>query len=280
MLTLSSRVNHSQRPASAAAPEPKPSALPSSLLFHPLTDPPVAQQHDTRGSPRVGGVWCTQTLLDGGARLLTRRHLALQAMQLKVDILLGDSGAVWNPPLRLFVNGQLNHAYLDGRSFAELAKPQSSTHSEPSLQPSFIDAKRECVMIDASRFFWPDTAKLTAEAIQSIVLMSEAPNFAMLLRRTDANGEGAVTLRSEAIALQYFARQILRHALHEPGVELSPMSEQLVQQLQPCVIAQAILGGSRSKIHQLYAVFMQVWAQRTLCDSAPPPLAEPLNATA
>lgn len=254
-------------------------SMPAALLFRPLTDPPVTQPRDARGSS-CAGVWCTQALLDGGECLLTRRHLALQAMQLKVDILLGEAGAAWNPPLRSFVNGQLDHIYLDARSFAELAKASPSAHAEPSLQPSFIDAKRDCVVIDASRFFWPDTAKLTAEAIQSVVLMSEAPNFAMLLRRTDAHGEGAITLRSDAIALQYFARQILRNALHEPGVDLSPLAEQLVQRMPPCLIAQALLGGSRAKVHQLDAAFMEVWKQRTLCSRTAEHHAEPFSAAA
>lgn len=80
--------------------------------------------------------------------------------------------------------------------------------------------------------------------------------------------------------MQYFARQILRHALHEPGVELSPLAEQLVQRITPSVIAQAVLGGSRAKVHQLYAVFMEVWTQRTLHPSAPPLPTEALDAAA
>ena len=133
----------------------------------------------------TGMVW--KSLCGGAAaadRLLNLRHFAVLGLQTKLRRLVQVDMGTSTLPLRLFLSGQTDHAYVDRDTYQRMAQVAVEVLGVPGEFPVFIDVRRECLVIDTAHFFEADSARVTAPGVHGVAVMIESPRFLASLQVT------------------------------------------------------------------------------------------------
>jgi hypothetical protein len=247
----------------------RPAAAQPLLVRHLMLDPPLLARgtvadHGAGGpSAPVGAVWKPAGGLAGAAdKLVSMRHFAFQALQLKVECLAGTPPEPRHAALRLFLDGSADHVYADGRTFRRLAAEVDDGRARAEAPAVLLDLPRGRVLIDTQRCFEDDSAVLTAAAVQAVVGMLRARAFgAYLQQRPQLLGNAQPTRQLVAcgLALQAMACRIVRAALDEPGLGPAPLAQRLADRVGARDVACALLTGALRPTQATVAAFMALW---------------------
>jgi hypothetical protein len=264
---------HAARAAAAGAAGARPRAQPL-LVRHLMLDPPLMPWHQDPAerhlSRRIGSVWKAASGPMGPAgpvgaedRLVSMRHFAFQALVLRVEQLVGEPEETpRHAALDLFLSGALDHAYVDGPAFRRLAAEADGNRAGDAA--AFLDLSSERVVINTGRCFGEGTAVLAAPATQAVVGMLRARAFgAYLQHRPQLLGSSQRDRQLVAcgLGLQAVACCVARAALDEPGLQLTPLAQQLADRAGKTVVAQALLTGALAQTQATVAAFLPLWAQ-------------------
>lgn len=256
--------------AARHAPEPwaasgRPAGAQPLLVRHLMLDPPLAAYGaavPAAGGP-VGAVWKPAGGRAGAAdKLVSMRHFAFQALQLKVECLAGAPPEPRHAALRLFLDGSADHVYADDRTFRRLTGELDGGRTRPAVLP---DLPRSRVLIDTQRCFDGDSAVLTPAAVQAVVGMLRARAFgAYLQQRPQLLGSAQPTRQLVAcgLALQATSCRIVRTALDEPGLGPAPLAQRLADRVGgPEVVACALLTGAPRPTQATVLAFVPLWEE-------------------
>lgn len=221
----------SNRPGRRITPPSRGSRSGLQLQLLPLMDPPVLADE---GDPRAAGIWVSEDMsFSGGARGLTRRHLALQGVLLRLGMLGGSEGMATNRSLRTLVSSELTHVHVSSRDFEHLAadfKPPGTDDGAP-LGAAFIDESRDWLVLDAERGFTNDSPEPTPALLSALARLAELPY--PVRRRLTSAGDSAESIETWRPLMLETARKLMRRSLGEPGVGLTERSAELARQLGP-----------------------------------------------
>jgi hypothetical protein len=240
------------------------------LVRHLMLDPPLvawgAPAHGAGGpAAPVGAVWKPACGLAGAAdKLVSMRHFALQALQLKVECLAGAPPEPRHAALRLFLDGSADHVYADDRTFRRLAAEVDDGRPRAEAPAVLLDLPRGRVLIDTHRCFDGDSAVLTTAAVQAVVGMLRARAFgAYLQQRPQLLGSAQPTRQLVAcgLALQAAACRIVRTALDEPGLGPAPLAQRLADRVGRREVACALLTGALRPTQATVLAFVPLWEE-------------------
>lgn len=204
-----------------------------------LMDPPVMMGE---GDPRAAGVWVSEDMsVAGGATGLTRRHLALQGVLLRLSMLGGSDGLATNRMLRTLVSSELTHVHVSSSDFQYLAADFTPLGSEEPAQVgvAFIDESRDWLVLDAERCFSSQHIDPTPALLASLARLAELPYPAR--RRLVTPGESLESIETWRPLMLEAARKLMRRSLGEPGVGLSERAAELARQLGPAPLIHWLL---------------------------------------
>jgi len=231
MLSGALSPSHARIPAAVLhrqVPTAKSTRKAVSLRMQPLVDPPFRNDelHE-----KTAGVWVSDNgSLASSARSLTARHLTLQGLLLKLELLGGSQGQLMNPALRLLTGNHLSHVYACEHDFRQLACETSWAEGNPATQAAFIDEARGWLVLDAEQSFIGDSAQPSATLISALAHLAELPfparsSFFGLDVPPDvpASDLGPLILDT--------ARKLIRSGLGESGITLSKPAAELVKRL-------------------------------------------------
>ena len=237
--------------AGAATCEAQPGDLPL-LMRHSLLDPP---RNGNRDASEVS-VWRpARETLDGGDTLLTMRYLAVQTMQMRLDLLFGGIRNLANPVLNAFVSGWLDQVYLDAESFAQFAARAAQVRGMPGL-PAFVDVPADRLVVDVSGFFEPGRSRVTPAGRAAIVAVTESPRLARCIGQylPPADGE-------QVHPLLEAARDIARYVVADVAQTLSQPARDLAQRAGAKLVIRALLAGWRADVHAVMTAFEPRWKE-------------------
>ena len=188
---------------------------------------------------------------EGSDTLLTLRHLALQALELRATQLLPDSGLPHGLAAELFLHGGFEHVYLDGPGFAAAA----AEAGQPPVRPLLFDERRRWLVIDCTRCYRPGSAHFTPAAIEGLVALTASPRLTSALQaRLQRAGRGDLLPRG-ADLLHEAAGLVTRYVLCEPGLELAPIAQSLARHAGARRVARACLAGAPDDVHATVDAF-------------------------
>jgi hypothetical protein len=240
------------------------------LVRHLMLDPPLVAwgtpAHGAGGpAAPVGAVWKPAGGMAGAAdKLVSMRHFAFQALQLKVECLAGVPPEPRHAALRLFLDASADHVYADDRTFRRLAAEVDDGRARSGAPAVLPDLPRSRVLIDTHRCFDGDSAVLTAAAVQAVVGMLRARAFgAYLQQRPQLLGSAQPTRQLVAcgLALQAAACRIVRTALDEPGLGPAPLAQRLADRVGHREVACALLTGAPRPTQATVLAFMPLWEE-------------------
>jgi len=223
------------------------------LMRHALFDPPRSGPHDP-GEVKVWRPACEAP--EGGDTLLTLRYLALQTIQVRLDMLFGGRHHLANPVLNAFVAGRFDHVYVDAASFARFAALAPQVRGTPDSLPAFLDLAAGRLVVDVSRFFEPGRARITSAGRAAVIAVAESPRLARSIAQVVPTGDGAAVH-----PLLEASRQIARYVIAEVTPELSPLARDLAQRAGAMVVIRALLSGWRADVHAVMAAFEPRWKE-------------------
>lgn len=228
-----------RRPGRGITPPSRGSRPGLQLRMLSLVDPPVLRD---AGDPRAAGVWVSEDMsVAGGATGLTKRHLALQGVLLRLSMLGGSDGVATNRMLRTLVGSELTHVHVSSSDFRRLAAdfvPLGSDDPAPA-DVAFIDESREWLVLDAERSFSSQSPQPTPALLAALARLAELPYPAR--RRLAAAGESGECLETWKPLMLETARKLMRRSLGEPGVGLSDRAADLARQLGPAPLIHWLL---------------------------------------
>ncbi len=251
---------------------------PTTEAFEPLLGPLVTIEplpargatHAAADLARTGRVW--KSLRGPGAdeggegdRLMNLRHFAVLGLQTRLRSLVpGSVDDVSNLALRLFLSPQTDHAYVDGPLFQRMAAATADVLGVPDEFPVFIDARRECLVIDTSRGFEGGGVQVAAATVHGVAALCESRRFAAYLQQRPhlLGTDRAAQHVACGLVLQASARCVLRVALQEPGLQASQLARQLARQAGADVVARALLAGAVAETRTTVEVFLRLWQER------------------
>lgn len=188
---------------------------------------------------------------EGSETLLTLRHMALQALELRAAQLMQDHSLPHGLAAELFLDGGFEHVYLDGPGFAAAA----AEAGQPPVRPLLFDELRRWLVIDCARCYRPGSAQFTPAAIEGLVALTASPRLVAALQarlqrvgRLDLLPRGADLLRDAA-------GLVTRYVLCEPGLELGPIAQSLARQAGARRVARACLAGATDDVHATVDAF-------------------------
>lgn len=198
-----------------------------SLRLHSLVDPPV-QGNDIH--LKASGVWVSNGESPQiGSREVTARHLALQGLLLKLELLAGSHGPQANRMLRRMTEGQLTHVYASSADFRHLVREVPSSETHLAAPAAFIDDAREWLVVDSQQAFAGTSADPSPALITSLAHLAEPSPFerrVLALSDDPRDAQGALN----ALLLDT-ARKLMRRQLGEPGITLSGPAVELAKRL-------------------------------------------------
>ncbi len=249
----------------AAIPRPEPLLARHGLLESPPGQEPWSALARSADMPTGGVVWKpADQALEGGDRLLTLRHFAMQSVQIKLERLLHEKAITLEPPAALFLNARTDHVYADKGTFQRLATGAEKRRGAPGQLPAFVDVARERLVVDVSRFFEPRGARLTSDGVQALVAIIESRRFAAYLEEhPQVMGFSQRTRQVVAagLALRATARCVARFVLREPGLQWPPLARPLLKDAGPRVVMSALLSGARDETQATVKAFARLWQQ-------------------
>jgi len=209
-------------------PPPRNKRKAVSLRMQPLVDPPFRNdvQHE-----KTAGVWVSDDgSVASSVRSLTVRHLTVQGLLLKLEILGGDQGQLMNPSLRLLTGNHLSHVYACDQDFKQLACETSWAGGNPTTRAAFIDEARSWLVLDAAEAFIGDSAQASPTLISALAHLAELPSaarasFSGLEVPSDVPADDLGPLMLDT------ARKLIRSGLGESGITLSKPASELVKRL-------------------------------------------------
>lgn len=223
------------------------------LVRHALLDPP----REGYGDHNEVRVWRpVRQALDGGDTLLTMRYLAVQTMQVRLDLLFNGARNVPNPVFNAFVAGRFDHVYLDSESFARFAASPLKLRGAPDRLPACLDVESVRLVIDASRFFEPDRSRVTAEGRAAVVAVAESQRLARCIARHLPAQDGA-----GVHPLLEAARDIARYVVAEVAPPLPPLARDLAQRVGTKLVVRALLAGWIADVHAVMTAFEPRWKE-------------------
>jgi hypothetical protein len=238
-----------RRPGRANAPISRGSRAGLQLRMLSLVDPPV-MAHE--GNPRAAGLWVSDEMSQvSGERAVTTRHLELQGVLLRLEMLAGPEGLATNRALRLLTGSELTHVHASSSDFGQLAADFTPLGSDdtPIAGVAFIDETRDWLVLDAERSFIGGGTRPAPALIAALAQLAELPYPARRrLHAVSGPTEGAETWR--ALMLEA-ARKLTRRSLGEPGVGLSERAGELAQQLGPMPLIQWLLSDLPMPVAQI-----------------------------
>ncbi len=262
---LNSGRAYAARARRAAIPRPGPLLVRHGLLEPAAGREPVSALARSADVAAGGVVWKpADRELEGGERLLTLRHFAMQSVQIKLERLLHEKAITLEPPAALFLNARTDHVYADDGTFKRLAAGAEKRRGAPSQLPAFVDVARERLVVDVSRFFEPRSARLTAAAVQALVAIIESRRFAAYLQdHPELMGfaQPGHQVVAAGLALRATAGCVARFVLHEPGLQWSPLARPLLKDAGPRVVMSALLSGAREETQATVMAFARLWQQ-------------------
>lgn len=255
----------SSRRSRSAIPRPEPLLTRHGLLESPPGKEPWGALARSADMPAGGVVWKpADRALEGGERLLTLRHFAMQSVQIKLERLLHEKGIALESPAALFLNARTDHVYTDRSTYQRLAAGAEKPRGSPGQLPAFVDVARERLVVDVSRFFEPRGARLTAAAVQALVSIIESRRFAAYLQaHPELMGFPQPTRQVVAagLALRATAGCVARFVLREPGLQWPPLARPLLKDAGPRVVMSALLSGAREETQATVMAFARLWQQ-------------------
>ncbi|RAR72715.1 hypothetical protein AX018_10778 [Paracidovorax anthurii] len=200
-----------------------------------LVDPPVLLDD---GFPQTSGLWVSSHLrFAGGVTSLTRLHLALQGLLLRLETLAGPGCTALNTTLRLLVDSRLTHVYASSVDFQRLTGQFSPAGSrDPSVVG--IDEMQEWLVVDAQQSF--ENAAPSAALISSLVRMAEVPGTARRRPLMPGDATDAALGTSHALMLET-ARALAQRSLGDTAVALSQPAMDLAARLGPAPLLHWLL---------------------------------------
>ena len=209
-----------------------------SLRLQSLVDPPLrGDEHHARSA----GVWFSDDgSLSTDARCLTARHLALQGLLLKLEVLAGTQGPLTNRALRLLTGNRLSHVYACAEDFRRLACETSWARGNPTTHAAFIDEVRDWLVLDAEQAFIDHSARPSSMLISALAHLAELPFPA---QRAWARLDGAPGLQASELGplMLDTARKLIRTELGEAGITLSVPAAELVERMGPTALVHWLL---------------------------------------
>lgn len=262
---LTSGRAYAARARKAAIPRPEPLLVRHGLLESAPGREPWTALARSADVAAEGVVWKpAEHELEGGERLLTQRHFAMQSVQIKLERLLHEKSITLEPPAALVLNARTDHVYADERTFKRLAAGAEKRRGAPSQLPAFVDVARERLVVDVSRFFEPRAARLTAAAVQALVAIIESRRFAAYLPdHPEVLGfaQPGHQVVAAGLALRATAGCVARFVLQEPGLQWPPLARPLLKQAGPRVVMSALLSGAREETQTTVKAFTRLWQQ-------------------
>jgi hypothetical protein len=256
---------YAARARQAAIPRPEPLLVRHGLLESPPGQEPWSALARSADMSAGGVVWKpADRELEGGERLLTLRHFAMQSVQIKLERLLHEKAITLEPSAALFLNARTDHVYADDRTFLRLATGAEKRRGAPGQLPAFVDVARERLVVDVSRFFEPRGARLTSDGVQALVAIIESRRFAAYLEEhPQLMGFSQRTRQVVAagLALRATARCVARFVLREPGLQWPPLARPLLKDAGPRVVMSALLSGAREETQATVKAFARLWQQ-------------------
>jgi hypothetical protein len=199
-----------------------------SLRMQPLVDPPFRNDEHHE---KTAGVWVSDDgSLATSVRSLTARHLTIQGLLLKLEVLGGYQGQLMNPALRLLTGNQLSHVYACEQDFRQLACESSWANGNPATRAAFIDQARSWLVLDAGQAFIADSAQPSPMLISALAHLAELP----LAARSSFSGLDVpcgVPAGDLGPLILDTARKLIRSGLGEAGITLSQPAADLVKHL-------------------------------------------------
>ncbi|SFD78299.1 hypothetical protein [Paracidovorax konjaci] len=190
-----------------------------------LVDPPVLLDD---GFPQTSGLWVSSHLrFTGGAASLTRLHLALQGLLLRLETLAGPGCTAMNHTLRMLVDNRLTHVYASTADFQRLI---GQYEPAPSREPQLvsIDVAHDWLVVDAQQSF--ENASPSAALIAALVRLAEVPGAAR--RRLAVPGETLESAQGANRSLMLeTARALAQRGLGDSAAALSNPASALASQL-------------------------------------------------
>lgn len=227
-----------RRPGRGITPPSRGSRPGLQLRMLSLVEPPVLVDE---GDP-AAGVWVSEDMsVAGGATGLTKRHLALQGVLLRLSMLGGSDGLATNRKLRTLVGSELTHVYVSSSDFQHLAAdfvPLGCDEPAP-VGAAFVDESRDWLVLDAERSFTSQSPEPTPALLASLARLAELPYPAR--RRLNTSGESVESLETWKPLMLETARKLMRRSLGEPGVGLSERAADLARQLGPAPLIHWLL---------------------------------------
>jgi len=199
-----------------------------SLRMQPLVDPPFRNDEHHE---KTAGVWVSDDgSLATSVRSLTARHLTIQGLLLKLEVLGGSQGQLMNPALRLLTGNQLSHVYACDHDFRQLACETSWADGNPATQAAFIDQARSWLVLDAGHAFIGDSPQPSPMLISALAHLAELPVAA---RSSFSDLHVPVNIPADDLGplMLDTARKLIRSGLGEAGITLSKPAADLVKHL-------------------------------------------------
>jgi hypothetical protein len=211
------------------------------LMRHALLQPrPYAT---SPREPEGNNVWKpADGSLEGGASLLTLRHISLQALQLRAATLLLHAGLLRDFATELFVSCTFDYVYLGEAGFRNALEQASTELRIGAVRGVFFDMERWQLVIDCSRCFRAGTPQLTAEAIHGMVSLAESARLRPWLERQAWGRDGE--RRGDAVdSFREATCRVTRYVLCEPGLALEGNALQLAHKAGARRVARTFLSG-------------------------------------
>lgn len=209
-----------------------------SLRLQSLVEPPLrGDEHLVKAA----GVWYSDNgALSTDVRCLTARHLALQGLLLKLELLAGTEGPLTNHTLRLLTGNRLSHVYACADDFRSLACETSWARGNPTTHAAFIDEVKDWLVLDAEQAFIDYSAQPSPMLISALAHLAELPFPA---QRLFAQIEGSAGGRVNELGplMLDTARKLIRSELGEAGITLSGPAAELVRRMGPAALVHWLL---------------------------------------
>jgi hypothetical protein len=212
-----------------------------SLMRHALLQPRAYATSPRE--PETNNVWKpADGSLEGGASLLTLRHISLQALQLRAAPLLLHAGLLRDFATELFVSCTFDYVYLGEAGFRSALEQASMELRVGAVPGVFFDMARWQLVVDCSRCFRAGTPQVTAQAIHGLVSLAESARLRPWLERQAWGHDGE--RRGDAVdAFRDASCRVTRYVLCEPGLALDGVALRLAHAAGARRVARTFLSG-------------------------------------
>jgi len=210
-----------------------------SLRLQSLIDPPL--RGDELDASAAGVLFSDDGSLSTDVRCLTARHLSLQGLLLKLEVLAGAQGPLTNRALHLLTGNRLSHVYACAEDFRRLACETSWARGNPATHAAFIDEARDWLVLDAEQAFVDHSAQPSPLLIDALAHLAELPFPARHSLAWLGGSAGGVRPNDLGPLMLDTARKLIRSELGEAGITLSAPAAELVRRLGPATLVHWLL---------------------------------------